>query len=223
MRARLLLLTGLASLLGACAGAPPTTPAEAALQERSQRYSTTVATGAGAGGALGLLVGALACRGNAGCIAGATVAGGALGAGTGVFVADRNDSSAEAERVVGGRIAVAQHDNQRFAEDLAVLRQATEERRRSLASLQVALRQGSASRAQLGTERAALERNHKAAQRMAAEMTASSQRLAADITSLQGSAPGALLAQQQRLEQLRGETQQEVDRMAQALGALPPA
>lgn len=219
---RLLLPLGLAATLAACATAPAATPAEAALQDRSNRYNTTVGTGALAGGGLGALIGALACRGSAACIAGGAAAGGLLGAGTGVFVANRNDSAAEAERVMAGRIAAAQQDNQHFAEDLAVLRQATAERSKSIAALRVALRQGSASRGRVQAERAALERDHAAAGKMAAQMGAASQRLAADINSMQGQAPGELLAQQQRLEQLRADTQRELDQMAQALGALPP-
>jgi hypothetical protein len=219
----MLLLVGLAASLGACATTAPSTPAEAALQERSRRFNTTLATGAGVGAALGLGLGALVCRGNAACIAGTTVAGGGLGAGAGGYVASRNEGYADAEAGMQNLIAAAERDNARYAEDLRVLQAATAERRRSLAELQLALRQGTASRDRLRAERAALERNNALARRLASDMATNSEHLAADIAGYKGNAPGALVEQQQRLERIRAETQHEVDTMAQALGGLPPA
>ena len=148
-------------VLSACASNPqtqkgaggqrPLTADEQRLQELTDSYNGTIATGAIAGCLAGGIIGALVSgKNNRGAGAGiGCAAGGALGAGTGVAVANANERAALTEDSLRRQIAEAQAFNSGLDQSIVSSRTLVRDTQVRLDSLKVSVTRGPATRQQL--------------------------------------------------------------------------
>lgn len=148
-------------VLSACASNPqtqkgaggqrPLTADEQRLQELTDSYNGTIATGAIAGCLAGGIIGALVSgKNNRGAGAGiGCAAGGALGAGTGVAVANANERAALTEDSLRRQIAEAQAFNSSLDQSIVSSRTLVRDAQARLDSLKVSVTRGTATRQQL--------------------------------------------------------------------------
>lgn len=203
----------------------PLTPAQQQLREQSNRYNTTLATGAVVGALVGAGVGALVSRDRSkGALYGAAI-GGAVGTGAGYYVATQNERYANREQEINSRITAARQENETYRQSLVTIQQVVAEDRQKIAALNQRYRQGQVNQAQMRSEVSAIEEDRNRIQRTQEAIGATRQRVEADIEAYrrQGVSTTALERERQQLVQNEQRTARELDSLNQALRSAPLA
>jgi hypothetical protein len=187
------------------------------LKERTDRFYTTVATGAVTGTVLGVLAG-VALGGQLGAAAGI---GALAGAGAGYYVAKRNESAGNRERAWNDRIEAASWEVHKYREIASAAQTVSAEQRATLAALDAEFRRGEISAAQYRRE--AL--NARFAQERIRKALDSARTVAAGLRDDLAIAPSwqerGLRRSQEELKELQQSLVESQASLAQALAGAP--
>jgi hypothetical protein len=213
-----LLLAALVGLAGCAGGGTALSPDQHDLREEAARFGWARTQGAwfgAAGSALGgWLISEDARRGR-----------GLLRYAAGYYVESVDESYADQQQAVAGRIAAADQDIARYERAAARARSVVTAHRQTIARLNDQYARGAVTADAYGRQIATIEGDAEALQELIRESAGNVELMDQDIAELreQGVGIAGLVARRNHLDARRDALQAQLDALASAVGSIPPA
>ena len=176
---------------GGLANSTPTqslTAQEKQLRQQRETFNKTVVQGAAVGAMFGAILGGVTGDSGEDVLKGAAI-GGAMGAASGYYIAGRQSQFATAEDQLNEVIAITRQRNGELDQVLATQRSVIENDRTRLATLQLQVAEGEASRADLTAAVQSARANREAMADISGDLDGESQKLSQNVAVAYNSSP----------------------------------
>ena len=218
---------GSMSLPGMGPGEPPPTTAQVNLRKEADGLDNwTVAAGCATGAAVGVLLGAAVgamAGGRDQAVAGGAIGGlggAAIGCGSGYYVAAKNQSYANAQDALRGRIEAANKEVERYSMAAANAKTVVAQHSAAVAKLNTQLTRKQTSVESYHQQIAGIETDASAIRTLIAESNKAASVMQQDIDA--GNGDAKLIAARARLLEERSQLEAELDALGTVVARIPP-